>query len=64
MMEVKRGNQLAAELDNMAVLEDDPVIEASLRQMAAQLRVLGRRYERKVHDKDEFMDKRLEQEIY
>ena len=63
-MEVKRGNQLAAELDNMAVVEDDPVIEAALRQMAAQLRVLGRRYERKVHDKDEFVDKNLGKELY
>lgn len=63
-MEVKRGNQIAAELDNMAVMEDDPVIEAAFRQMAAQLRVLGRRYERKVHDKDEFMDKNLGKELY
>jgi hypothetical protein len=50
---------IAKDLDEMAIIEDDPHIKAKFAQSAAMMRVLLHRYERLVKDKTTF-DKRVE----
>ena len=50
---------LSQEMDEMAIIEDDPHAKRTMEQAAAMLRVLLHRYERKVKDKTSF-DERVE----
>lgn len=50
---------IAKDLDEMAIMEDDPVIKSKFAQIAAMMRVLLHRYPRLVKDKTTF-DERVE----
>lgn len=51
MMDAAQVKRVSGELDEMAIMENDPVVKAKLRSMAAALRVLDKRYKRSLRER-------------